>query len=61
METIIGLAILVGVFGAIVFATRKKPDRRNREELERRNRLNQSNPDKPPGRAEADLDEWGGL
>ena len=61
MESSLGLAILVAVFVAIVVATRKKPDRRNKQELDRVNRLEQSNPNKPPGRADADLDEWGGL
>ena len=61
MESTVGLAILIAVFVAIAVATRKKPDRRNRQELERLRRLDQLNPNKPPGRAEADLDEWGGL
>lgn len=58
METVVGLAILIAVFAAIAFATRKKPDRRNRQELDRLRRLNEN---KPPGRADADLDEWGGI
>ena len=61
MESTVGLAILIAVFVAIAVATRKKPDRRNKQELDRVNRLKQSNPNKPPGRADADLDEWGGL
>ena len=61
MESAAGLVILIAVFVVIVLATRKKPDQRNRQELDRSNRLKQSNPNKPPGRAEADLDEWGGL
>ncbi|MCP3976024.1 MAG: hypothetical protein GY720_16205 [bacterium] len=56
MENFVGLAILIAVFVGIAFATRKKPDRRNREELDRLTRLN---PNRPPGRGDADVDNWG--
>jgi hypothetical protein len=44
METLVMGLLLVAIFGAILFATRKKPGRRYDKQA--------------PGRAEADKDNW---
>ena len=44
MESLIATGVLIVIFAFVVFATRKKPGRRYDK--------------KPPGRGDADLDQW---